>query len=657
MRAGKVRQWLGEAGRGQTVMAGIHRRHLLASGIAGLGALAAVDRAEAVQGAPLAMRVLPDGWTVEVEFAGLAGGKVDPARLALRVKPPAEDFLGVSMSDVGPRSVSGAAANINPWYDKDNLFPGPFAVGPKLIAPVRLDRPVRAGELVEATLAPGLVPGAQGGRLRAANGSGLRVSRHAQDRYVAGDGSTLLAEIDCLTGCRVPEPLLVHVTELPVRPDPRHPRFPGIAFDARIRRIVVGMGASDRERRVLYGVDLRADDSGGYFVLANAPEVEIRDCLFDDANTYCVTSNSALTRTYKVAFNEMRGALQRTKGDFSSLPQATRNHVAFFMRHMECESEVRLNRIHGSTNDGVIIMRGVCAQNAIYSQGWDNRPSPGHADAIWCAPMTPGAPKLLVERNFVDSRDPGHGFNSITGSLTFKLPPTQSHSAVPTGDTFLDGLVIRGNLMLSHRISWNMIDGIVGSNVPNDRRYIRRLHIHDNWFTAPHRVPPTTPLYPWKDPDMRWSPDARWVDNLDPTNGQIWTMGPQPRDMLFSLSASVPQAKAGETVVWTLAINRYLAQYGPVRLSLAEFGEAFASSLEVDVKAALEGYDGAAYANGHFTFSQGLVGKEVGQRNEGVRLRISRAILPGASGNCGLRIAGNTVGDIIDAEADCGIVG
>jgi hypothetical protein len=43
---------------------------------------------------------------------------------------------------------------------------------------------------------------------------------------------------------------------------------------------------------------------------------------------------------------------------------------------MECESEVRLNRIHGSTNDGITIMRGVRAQNAVYSQDWDNRNSP-----------------------------------------------------------------------------------------------------------------------------------------------------------------------------------------------------------------------------------------------------------------------------------------
>ncbi len=54
----------------------------------------------------------------------------------------------------------------------------------------------------------------------------------------------------------------------------------------------------------------------------------------------------------------------------------TQAHAAFFMRRMECESEVRLNRIHGSTNDGITIMRGVRAQNAVYSQDWDNRNSP-----------------------------------------------------------------------------------------------------------------------------------------------------------------------------------------------------------------------------------------------------------------------------------------
>ena len=637
-------------------MTGINRRHLLAGGIGGLSALSAPDRAEAARGAVLSVQVRPDGWTAEVEFSGLVAGSLNPDRLTLRVEPPAMDFLGVSMEGIGPRGVSGVASNINPWHDKDNLFPAPIVVGSRLIAPVRLDRPVRAGEIVEATLAPGLVPGAQGGRLRAANGSCLNVSRHAQDRYLPRDASTLLAEIDCLSGCRVPDHLLVRVTELPTRFDSQHPRFPGIALDARVRRVMVGMGASDRERRVLHGVDLRADETGGYFVLANAPEVEIRDCLFDDANIYCVTSGSAVTRFYKVAFNEMRGALQRTGGDFTSLPPVTRGHAAFFMRHMECESEVRLNRIHGSTNDGIIIMRGVCAQNAVYSQGWDNRPSPGHADGIWCAPMTPGTPKLLVERNFVDSRDPGHGFNSITGSLTMALPPTQSHSAIPTGDNFQDGLVIRHNLMLSHRISWNMVDGISGPRVPNDRRYIRRMHVHDNWFTAPHRVPPTTPLFPWTDPNHRWSPDARWINNVDPTNGRAWTMGPQPRDMLFSLSASVPEAKAGETVIWTLAIDRYLAQYGPVRLRVAEFGAGFTHSLDADVTAALAAYEGATFANGQFVFGRGLVGKEVGQRNEGVRLRIVRSIRPDASGRCGLRISGNTVGEIVDAEAGCRIV-
>jgi hypothetical protein len=137
---------------------------------------------------------------------------------------------------------------------------------------------------------------------------------------------------------------------------------------------------------------------------------------------------------------------------------------------MECESEVRLNRIHGSTNDGITIMRGVRAQNAAYSQDWDNRNSPGHADGFWAAPMTPGAPKIIMEYNFVDSRDAGHGFNSITGSLTFMLPPTQFHHAVPTGATFLDGLLVRHNLLLSHRIGWKMVDGFKGTKVPNDRR-------------------------------------------------------------------------------------------------------------------------------------------------------------------------------------------
>jgi hypothetical protein len=634
----------------------VDRRAILAGGAAaGLEGLAdSGDSAWAQSGASVAMRVLPDGWTVEIDFAGLGLGRIEPTRLALRVSPPAADFLGVDMTDIGARAVSGAKDNINPWYDGDHPFPAPRLDGGRLTIAVRLDRPVRAGERVEAMLGADLVAGARSGRMPVDNRSRLLVCRHAQDRYVPGDAATLLAEVDCLTGCRIPDEELTKASELPTRFDANHPRFPGIAFDPRLRRVVVGMGAADQAMRVLAGIDLRADESGGYFILANAPKVIIRDCLFDDANLYCVSSNSNVTRSYHVLFNEMRGALERTRGDFSALPQSTKGHAAFFMRHKECESVVRLNRIHGSTNDGIIIMRGVCAQNAVYSQGWDNRPSPGHADGIWAAPMTPEAPKIVIEGNFVDSRDPGHGFNSITGSFTFALPPTQSHSTIPTGENFHDGLVARRNLMLSHRISWNMVDGISGPNVPNDRRYVRRLHVHDNWFTAPFRNPPTTPLYPWRDPNMRWSPDARWINNVDPTSGKVWVMGPQPRDMLFSLSVAPAEAAPGDVVTWTLAIDRYLAQYGPVKLALAESG-IFADRLEADVAAAIAGYDGAAYSDGMFTFSRGLVGREVGQRNEGVRLRIARRIGARAAGRCSLRISANSVGSIIDSEAMCSI--
>ena len=234
------------------------------------------------------------------------------------------------------------------------------------------------------------------------------------------------------------------------------------------------------------------------------------------------------------------------------------------------------------------------------------------------------------------------------------LPPTQSHSSIPIGENFHDGLVARRNLMLSHRISWNMVDGIAGPNVPNDRRYVRRLHVHDNWFTAPFRNPPTTPLYPWRDPNMRWSPDARWINNVDPTTGKVRIMGPQPRDMLFSLSVAQGEAAPGDVVTWILSIDRYLAQYGPVKLTLAESG-IFAERLETDVAAAIAAYDGAAYSDGMFTFSRGLVGKEVGQRNEGVRLRIPRRIGARATGPCSLRISANSVGSILDSEATCSI--
>lgn len=611
----------------------------------------------AAKGTLLAARVLKDGWTIELDFAGLETMPVEPARLSLRLVPPAKDFLEVAMSGIGPRTIAGTTVNINPWYDADHRFPSPRARGPLLTVPVRLDRPVRSGETGQATLAAGFMPGVQGGQVTVVNNSALLTCFHAQDRYTAGDSSTLLAEIDCLTGCRIEDADLVRVSELPTKFDPRHPRFPNIAFDARVRRVIVGSGQNDNETRVLWGVDFRADDTGGYFALASGPRVVIRDCLFDDANIYCVSSGSSVHQSYRVLFNEMRGALEGTRGEFANLPQATRGHSAFFMRHLECESEVRLNRIHGSTNDGVIIMRGICAQNSVYSQGWDNRPSPGHADGLWAAPMTPGAPKIIMERNFVDSRDPGHGFNSITGSLTFALPPTQSHSKVQPGDTFHDGLIVRGNLMLSHRISWNMVDGISGPNVPNDRRYVRRVHVHDNWFTAPYRKVGSTPLYPWRDPNMRWSPDARWINNVDPTTGKVWVMGPQPRDMQFSLEVSPPEAKPGDTVTWVLSIDRYLAQYRPVQLRLRESG-AFADSLEADVSAALAGYEGATFANGVFTFSQGLVGREVGQRNEGLRLRISRRIGASsvANGSCSLAISANSVGTIVDADASCRIV-
>jgi hypothetical protein len=604
-------------------------------------------------GALLAARIARDGWTIELDFADLGEGRVDPTRLALDVRPPQQDFLGVSMAGVAARPVRGTAANINPWYDADHPFPQPVARSRMLTVPVRLDRPVRGGETVQVTLAPGLAPGAQGGALRAENRSGLMVCRHAQDRYTQGDGATLLAEVDCLTGCRIPDASLVPASALPTKFDPNHPVYPNIAFDARIRRVVVGAGPSDAGLRILSGIDLRADATGGYFVLANAPRVIIRDCLFDDANLYSVTSGSSVTSLYRVYFNEMRGALERTKGDFTDLPQATRGHGAFFLRHRECESEVRLNRIHGSTNDGVIIIRGTCAQNAVYSQGWDNRRGPGHADGIWCPTMVPGAPKLLVERNFVDSRDPGHGFSSITGSLSINLPLTQSHNAIPPAESYFDGLVARWNLMLSHRISWNMTDGIVGATLKDDRRYIRGHHVHNNWFTAPHRVPPTTPLFPWKEPHHRWSPDARWNDNIDPTTGQTWAMGPQPRDMLFSVSVEPDAAKAGDTVTWTLMIARYLAQYGPVTLAVAESGSGFGRSLAADIRAAIDGYRGVSFADGVFTFRQGLVGRGVGHANEAVRLTIARQLKPTAAGRHALNIANNSAGSIIDASAAC----
>lgn len=639
----------------------LDRRRFLGLGLgsAGLGSAGlgfAGHAVGAAAGELVAARIRPDGWTIDLDFAAIGrGGRINPAALRLRVTPPEADFLGVSMAGIRERPVSGAAANINPWYDSDNPLGDATEHGGILSVPVRLDRPVRGQERVELSLEAGFLPGTRAARMIAANASALKVSRHAQDRYRPGEPSTLLAEIDCLTGCRIPDEKLKPVSALPTKLDPAHPLYPNIAFDPRHRRIFVGAGHADTGPRILSGIDLRADEGGGYYVQANARNVVIRDCLFDDANIYCIQSSGAVTGTYKVCFNEMRGALERTRGDFSTLPKETRGHSAFFMRHLECESEVRLNRIHGSTNDGVIIIRGTCAQNAIYSQGWDNRSTPGHADGIWCATMVPGAPKLLVERNFVDSRDPGHGFYSITGSLGISLAAIQMHRSIPIGEAYYDGLVVRGNMMLSHRGSYNMAQSLVCLKSGEDRRYIRRLHIHDNWFTHSDRIPNSTPLYPWSHPNHRWSPDGRWINNVDPTTGKVWVMGPQPKDMEFAITAVAPAAKPGETIAFILTVGRYLAQYGPERLSVAEDGGGFARSLDQDIRAAIRDYEGLRYDRGILTFSSGLVGRGLGCANESVKIEIRRTLKPDASGLHVLTIHSNSAGTILSRRATCEI--
>lgn len=630
----------------------VDRRVVLAGGLC-LASIGKPALAEAERGALSGARILRDGWTIELEFAGLqpSPGPIEPQRLELRVDPPEKDILAVSMREIGTRTVKGAAVNINPWYDVNHPFPAPRLEGTRLVVPVRLDRPVRAGDTATLRLEPGLVPGASGAALAVQNGSVLRSSRHAQDRFMAGEASTLIAEIDCLTGCRVPDERLVPVTQLPTSFDPRHPRFPNIIYDAKSRRVLVGAGPNDRDIRVLSGVDLRADASGGYSAHANGQRVIIRDCLFDDANYASITAAGHVTEMLKVEFNEMRGQLERTGGDFAPLPQVTQTHHAFFLRHIECRNEIRFNRIHGSTNDGIIIMRGVAAQNAIFSVGWDNRPNPGHADAIWCPAMVPGAAELLVERNFVDNRVP-HNFMSVASCLSIALPPTQSHRTIPTGEAFFEGLEARGNFMIPHDISFVLYDGISGPDVPNDRRFIRGHHVHHNWFASSAKLRNITPLLPWSAPNLRWSPDGRWNDNIDPVSGKVWTMGPQPKDMIFTLSVGVPQARAGDVVVYTLGIERYFAQYGPVTIRIADKGGGFAEPLAADIAAAIAGNPALSYANGVLTIRRGLVGGR-GQNNAGARIEIKRRLKPEARGEHALRLLENSAGIIADPEVVC----
>ena len=51
-----------------------------------------------------------------------------------------------------------------------------------LTVPIRLDKPVRAGEAVQVTLAAELVPGSRGGQLAADNQSGLLVDPEQCER-------------------------------------------------------------------------------------------------------------------------------------------------------------------------------------------------------------------------------------------------------------------------------------------------------------------------------------------------------------------------------------------------------------------------------------------------------------------------------------------
>jgi len=250
-------------------------------------------------------------------------------------------------------------------------------------------------------------------------------------------------------------------------------------------------------------------------------------------------------------------------------------------------------------------------------------------------------------------------FRSITGYYALDNPATVAYSAIATvNNQKADGFEAFNDFVIANETSFTATNsyarGGTGDSVANpspDNRYVRGVNVHDCWMTKPDAQ--SKPLYPQdkSKPYTIWPPDAKWSGNKNPADNSTWTMGPQPADAEYSISVDSPSHSAGDTVVFTLKIDFYLAQYGAETVNVASSGSGFSNSLATDMAAAISGITGVSFSGGVLTISPGATGNRSGQSNQGLYITINRLTTGGASGAHSLTLSSASHGTIVAASA------
>jgi len=240
-------------------------------------------------GAIIAAFIEPDGWTLRVRINGVSPGAVDHTKVSGAAVPPATDYLGVSMAGVSARTIAGAASNLNFRYDADFPFPDPRLDGLMLEVFVRLNRPVRAAEIVDLNIGADLVAGSLSRNMLATNNSQLRSARYAQDQFGA-DPKKMIALIDVMNGKLPRLAALANVLDIPIGSgNAINGIYRGNGSGGAQNRVFVGMGTGDTTPRTLAGYDFAAAGDGWYAQI-NCQNATVRDCKFDDLTPYPIAT-------------------------------------------------------------------------------------------------------------------------------------------------------------------------------------------------------------------------------------------------------------------------------------------------------------------------------------------------------------------------------
>lgn len=618
----------------------------------------------------MAARVLRDGWTVELDVSGPAG-TVNMTKVSASGVRPSVDIYNIAY-DLGTTVIrSGVASNANPWWDASNPVPGSVTIGGIVTVTAHLNGPLRKGDIVTVTVAPGLMPGGAGGVVVATNNSDLRPARYGEDRYTGY--SDMIAGIDCAAGCRKPRTALIPASTITTSAASAIRRFNDC--------IVIGLGAADATQHVLQGYDLRASANGGqsYYVSMNCQNPVVRDCLFDDIPTDCISYVAGTLANGLAEWVEMEGLKKAANGAVSD------GHARFAGLSGVGAAVYSHARIYASNGDGINIANGVIQYCHFDDMGWDSRAgSAAHTDLILVQHEPDAGNKVLIKNSHFDSygqqtgspwKDPGYvyPYGAITGAFGFDIPGSQ---AFPGIGTAMNGRLSVNNytqreievtncVNRANQVSYDITQTIrtptaIGFTPDIDYRLAFGLYVHDTLMQAPPLQVGATPYYPDNRGESRHSPDNRFV-NVRRPDGSVWTMGPQPADATYTMSVSSSNAGGGDTVTWSIAIGRYFAPYGPVTIDIAESGSGFNATLAADIAIMIalftaQGVTGLSYAtltatSGRLTIAHPFRGYELGQYHEGAILRIARAMKSAAAGNHSLTLSNNSVGTITVASA------